>query len=268
MSRSGPSFTLRAMRLSALRRHWNEFGRSDPLWAILTAPDKKGNRWAVDEFLQTGREEIASLIAYLDSRGLATRRGRALDFGCGAGRLTYALAGYFQHVIGVDIAPSMIEVARRLHGDASRVVSAGAGRAQVEFRVNSSTRLESVESGSVDLVYTRLVLQHIAPRYVREYLAEFVRVLRPGGVLVFQLPAEDAVPVAGNGLKAIMPRWAIRTIRTVRRLREFPRMEIHGLPRPEVERLMADLGAPVVDVVDDRAHGADTPGFRYCAVKA
>ena len=53
--------TLHAMRLSGLRRHWNEFGRSDPLWAILTAPDKKGNRWSVDEFLQTGRDEIAAL---------------------------------------------------------------------------------------------------------------------------------------------------------------------------------------------------------------
>ncbi len=56
-------------------------------------------------------------------------------------------------------------------------------------------------------------------------------------------------------------------IRAVRRLREFPRMEMHGLPRRDVERLLADLGAPVVDVVDDSAHGTDTPGFRYCAVK-
>jgi len=59
----------------------------------------------------------------------------------------------------------------------------------------------------------------------------------------------------------------ISMIRKVRQLREFPRMEIHGLPRSEVEALLASLGAPVVDVVDDRAHGADTPGFRYCAVK-
>lgn len=253
------------MRLRALRRHWNEFGRSDPLWAILTVPDKKGRRWSVDEFLQTGRDEIAALIAYLDGRGLAARRRLALDFGCGAGRLTYALAGYFDRVIGVDIAPSMIEAARALHGEASL---AGARSERVEFHVNSTSRLESVESGSIDLVYTRLVLQHIAPRYIREYLAEFVRALRPGGVLVFQLPAEDAVPIAGHGLKALLPRWAILAVRTVRRLREFPRMEIHGLRRAEVERLLADLGAPVVDVVDDRAHGADTPGFRYCAVKA
>ncbi|HEV8397233.1 MAG TPA: class I SAM-dependent methyltransferase [Vicinamibacterales bacterium] len=247
------------MRLSGLRRHWDEYGKSDPLWAILTAPDKKGNRWSIDEFLQTGRDEIAGVIAYLDERGLKDGRRHALDFGCGAGRLTHALASYFDRVTGVDIAPSMIDIARRLHADVR-----GA-----EFQVNASGKLASIESESVDLVYTRLVLQHMPARYVRAYLAEFVRVLRPGGVLLFQLPGENALPVtvAGGGLKSMLPMPIISMIRAARRLREFPRMELHGLPRPEVERLLTDLGTRVVDVVDDRAHGADTPGYRYCAVK-
>ena len=248
------------MRLSALRRHWDEFGRTDPYWAILTSPDKKGNRWSVEEFLQTGRTEIASLIQYLDDRGLAPRRHRALDFGCGAGRLTHALAGHFDQAIGLDIAPSMIDAARRLH----------AGVAGVEFRVNASTRLESIESGSMDLVYALLVLQHIPPRYVREYLAEFVRVLSPGGVLVFQLPTGEPLPVKvqGGAIKQMLPSSVISMVRALRRLREFPRMELHGLPRPEVERLLADRGAPVVDVIRDQSHSSETPGFRYCAVKA
>jgi SAM-dependent methyltransferase len=248
------------MRLSSLRRHWDEYGRSDPLWAILTAPDKKGNRWSIDEFLETGRREVDELIGYLDERGLNGHRRRALDFGCGAGRLTHALATYFDEVIGVDIAPSMIEVAKRLHGSAPRL----------DFRVNASRRLESIACDSIDLIYTRLVLQHISPRYVRHYLAEFVRVLGPGGVLVFQLPSENALPVKveGHWLKRLVPLPVISLVRAVRRLREFPRMEIHGLPRREVEQLLADLGAPVVDVVDDQAHSTETPGFRYCAVKA
>jgi SAM-dependent methyltransferase len=247
------------MRLSGLRRHWNEYGRSDPLWAILTAPDKKGNRWSIDEFLQTGRDEIAALMAYLDERGITVARTRALDFGCGAGRLTHALASHFEYAVGVDIAPSMIDKARELH----------AGRPGLEFRVNASDRLESIESGSIDLVYTRLVLQHMPPRYQRAYLGEFVRVLRAGGVAVFQLPGEHARPVvpARSGLKGLLPQPVISLIRAVKDLRNFPRMELHGLARAEVEQLMAALGAPVVDVVDDRAHGADTPGYRYCAVK-
>lgn len=248
------------MRLRSLQRHWNEFGNSDPFWAILTAPEKKGNRWSIDEFLQTGRDEIAGVIAYLDERGLKNTRRCALDFGCGAGRLTHALAAYFDHVIGVDIAPSMIDIARKLH----------AGVHAVEFRVNTSGHLESIDSDSIDLVYTRLVLQHMSPRYIRGYLAEFVRVLAPGGVLLFQLPGENPIPVTitGGGLKRLLPRPVILLVRAVRQLRQFPRMEVHGLPRSEVEQLLASLGAPVLDVVDDRAHGADTPGYRYCAVKA
>ena len=247
------------MRLSGLRRHWNEYGRSDPLWAILTAPDKKGNRWSIDEFLQTGRDEIAALMAYLEERRITVARGCALDFGCGAGRLTHALAAHFDRAIGLDIAPSMIAKARELH----------AGLASADFRVNASDRLESIESGSIDLVYTRLVLQHMPPRFTRAYLAEFVRVLRPGGVAVFQLPGENARPVAAtrSGWKGLLPRPVVSMIRAVRDLRNFPRMELHGLPRAEVEQLMDGLGAPVVDVVDDRAHGADTPGYRYCAVR-
>ena len=247
------------MRLSALRRHWDEFGRTDPFWSILTSPDKKGNRWSVEEFLQTGRTEIASLIRYLDDRGLAPNRRRALDFGCGAGRLTHALADRFDHVIGVDIAPSMIDAARRLH----------AAVRGIEFRVNTSTRLESIESGSMDLVYALLVLQHIPPRYVREYLAEFARVLSPGGVLVFQLPSGEPLPVTvdGGGVKQLLPSSIVSMVRALRRLREFPRMELHGLPRHEVERLLADRGAPVVDVIRDQSHSSETPGFRYCAVK-
>ena len=74
----------------------------------------------------------------------------------------------------------MIDVAKRLHGSIPNL----------DFRVNTSARLESIPSDPIDLVYTRLVLQHMRPKYVREYLAEFIRVLGPGGVLVFQLPSE------------------------------------------------------------------------------
>jgi SAM-dependent methyltransferase len=245
------------MRLRTLRRHWDELGRQDPLWAILTSPDKQGNRWSIDEFLQTGRDEIAAVMAYLDRRGLHVARGRALDFGCGAGRLTRALAGYFDEVIGIDIAPSMIDAARQLH----------AGTGGIQFIVNTSTSLDGVESGSVDFVYSRLVLQHIHPRYVRQYLAEFVRVLRNDGVLVFQLPSDDIAPVEGRGLKNLLPLRVVALIRYLRRMASFPRMEVNGLSPERVRALLADLGAPVVDAVDDRVHGADTPGFRYCAVK-
>jgi len=245
------------MRLSTLRRHWDELGRTDPLWAALTSPQKKGNRWTVSEFLQTGQDEICAVMTYLDTRGLTVERARAIDFGCGAGRLTRALRHYFDEVVGIDIAPSMVALASELHRDA----------AGVRFIVNSSNRLDAITSESIDFVYSRLVLQHIHPRYVRQYLAEFIRVLRPGGVLLFQLPSDEIPPVVGHGLKSILPLKVVALIRAARRLARFPRMEVHGIARPEVEQLLVRAGAAIVDVTADRVHGADTPGFRYCVVK-
>jgi SAM-dependent methyltransferase len=245
------------MRLGSLRRHWNELGRRDPLWAVLTSPAATGNRWPADEFLQTGRDEIAALMSYLEQRGLPAGGGRAIDFGCGAGRVTHPLSTYFDEVIGIDIAASMIEVARRMHADVRGLT----------FIENRSTTLEGIASDSVDLVYSRLVLQHMHPRYTRRYLTEFLRVLRPGGVLVFQLPGEDPTPVVGGGLKRLLPLRAVRLIRAARSLARFPRMEVYGLARADVEQLLTRCGARVDDVIDDRVHGADTPGYRYCVVK-
>ena len=99
--------------LRQLQKNWDEFGKKDPLWAIITWPEKKGNKWEREEFFSTGRDEIDSVMAYLKSLHLEIARRRALDFGCGVGRLTQALARHFDSVVGVDIAPSMLRLAKK-----------------------------------------------------------------------------------------------------------------------------------------------------------
>ena len=46
------------MDIDDLQQHWNKLGEKDPLWAILTRPNKKGGRWTIEEFMQPGVEEI------------------------------------------------------------------------------------------------------------------------------------------------------------------------------------------------------------------
>lgn len=101
------------MNIDELKRDWNKLGRKDPLWAIITWPEKKGRRWRPDEFFETGKREIAAVLEYTVSLGLPLNLKRALDFGCGVGRLTPALAAHFDHVAGVDIAASMLQTARK-----------------------------------------------------------------------------------------------------------------------------------------------------------
>ncbi len=67
------------MNLTNLQRHWDAFGRPDPMWAILTDPARKGGRWTADEFFATGVAEIGALMAEARTLGLPAHRQRALD---------------------------------------------------------------------------------------------------------------------------------------------------------------------------------------------
>jgi len=96
----------------SLRRHqrdWEDLGELDPYWAILAYPERRFGRWDLDEFFRTGAEEIARLEAEMQRLGRPARRERALDFGCGVGRLTQALAPHFERVVGVDVGKRGVE---------------------------------------------------------------------------------------------------------------------------------------------------------------
>jgi SAM-dependent methyltransferase len=257
------------MALRYLRKTWDQFGRNDPLWAILTHSGKKGNRWDLDEFFQTGRDDIARLVAYLDRVAPWCRRGSALDFGCGIGRLTLALADHFDEVVGVDVARPMITRADELNPTPDRC----------RFVLNRSAHLRRFADGTFDLVYSRIVLQHMQPPLVRRYLPELIRVLRPGGALVFQLPdtlnvdPEElfrAAPVEGR-LKQRLPRhwvWAWRSFKYRIIVGPKPlRMEMFGMPRDEVEAVILAAGGRLVDVQPDHSHGTDDPGWQYCVTR-
>jgi SAM-dependent methyltransferase len=167
------------MNLKRLQQHWDAWGKTDPYWAILAVPEKKGNRWDLDEFFAAGREEIDNVMASLRGLGQEPTFGRALDFGCGVGRLTQALADRFDEAWGVDIAPSMIKLANRYNRHADRC----------RYFLNDRPDLRVFQDSTFDFIYSNITLQHVDSSYHASYLAEFLRVLVPGGVLVFQLPS-------------------------------------------------------------------------------
>ena len=115
----------------------------------------------------------------------------------------------FTSVVGVDVAPSMLEAARQLLPD----------RANCEFRLNQTNNLGWSPDGSFDFVLSLLVLQHLdSTETIKAFLREFVRVLRPGGAIVVQLPS--SVPAH----KIPLPSWRSRSgirIRTARLLRRI-----------------------------------------------
>jgi len=175
------------MELKDLQSHWDTWGKTDPFWAILSDPAKRGGKWGDAEFFRTGEEWIAHVMRYVDSLGVSLGRKNALDFGCGAGRLTQPLCRYFEQSCGVDIAESMIELANQFnrHGDRCR------------YYLNQSDDLELFGDDVFDFIYTFVVLQHMHPEYSKNYIREFMRVLAPGGLLIFQIPGE-LIPVAAQ----------------------------------------------------------------------
>ncbi len=178
------------MEFEELARSWDAWGESDPLWAILTLPGTRGGRWDPEEFFRSGEVEIDELFAYLERLGWPLARHRALDFGCGVGRLTQALCTRFERVDGVDVAASMIDGAERFNrfGDRCR------------YHLNVSQDLALFPEGSFDLVYSAYVLQHMAPGFAEGYVREFVRVLADGGLALFQLPTARREPAPNDPL--------------------------------------------------------------------
>ncbi len=166
--------------MKSLQRQWDRFGRKDPLWAVLSLPEKRHGRWNEQEFFETGRCEIEDVLRRAGDLGSMPPRERALDFGCGVGRLTQALAGVFDGCDGVDIAPSMIALAEKYNRFPDRC----------RYHLNDQADLRLFADASFSFVYSNLVLQHMPSELSRIFVAEFLRVLAPGGLLVFHIPAE------------------------------------------------------------------------------
>jgi SAM-dependent methyltransferase len=233
------------------RQDWEDLSVLDPYWAILSDRAGRFGRWDKDAFLARGEREIDAVLADGRRFGLPRQRADALDFGCGAGRLTLAISRHFRHCLGLDISERMIGEAREL----------AAGVANCEFAVHDAPDLAALPSASFDLVVSRLVLQHIPSAQAKtRYIAEFIRVLRPGGLLAFQLPSE--IPLRHRiqprpRLYGLLRRSGVSPDRLYRQLRLHP-IRMSALASSRVFEVIDLAGAQALDVHEKEFAGGVT----------
>lgn len=237
--------------LENLQATWENLGKKDALWAILTYPQKKNGKWEIDEFFSDGKKEIDDLMNYISSLNVTISHQRALDFGCGVGRLTQALAQYFDEVCGVDIAPSMIDLANKYNCHESRC----------NYYLNNSNCLSIFPDKSFDFIFSKITLQHMKPAYCKKYISEFLRILAPTGVLIFQLPSERIQKIS-------IPNPLLDIYRQLR-YGSF-RMEMHGMKQSEVVKFIEeDTSVEILNIKQDNSASAGDKwlSFQYCIIK-
>jgi SAM-dependent methyltransferase len=185
-------------------------------------------------FFDSGRRQLARLAKEIETNtGCKLESRRALDFGCGVGRLALPMAERCEYVYGLDVSlPALREAAQH----AKRV-----NLSNVEFI--EASRLSEL-SGRYDLVQSLLVFQHIPSREGERIFATLVRGLRPGGVGAIQVTLRPSRPLGGllRSTSASLSRGGNRANPTWRRRLSYPYMLIHSYSLNRLAELLADAG--------------------------
>jgi ubiquinone/menaquinone biosynthesis C-methylase UbiE len=165
------------------------------------------------------------------SESIAEIDGALLDTSCGTGHM---LARYHEHfdttrpLIGVDLSPHMVAIARALLG------------ARAELLLGDMCRLDGVDNSSAAAVLSYFALHHLSADDAQLALQEWHRVLRPGGTLAIATwegegaidYGEDSDLVALRYTSDKVTRWAeeagFRVTRcVVEPVEEFPMAAVY-----------------------------------------
>ena len=152
---------------------WERFGKEAPYFGVLA--DEKYLPASIEEhrhsFFASGTASVRRILLEWERHFGALPRGRALDHGCGVGRLSLPFAREFSEVLGIDVAQSMITEARL---NAER-----AGAANLHFALADDGLSEA--AGEFDFVNSLMVLQHVPVRRGLVILGHLLAKVRPGG---------------------------------------------------------------------------------------
>ncbi|MFO1238577.1 MAG: class I SAM-dependent methyltransferase [Alphaproteobacteria bacterium] len=215
---------------------WSQLGETKPHWSVLSDADFLPEQIEANraDFYASGAADVALI------EGVLRRHGRALadfpvcmEFGVGVGRVTRHLAGKVQRLLGCDISPSHLALAREALDEAR-----AANAELVQATVGNAFGMET----PFDFWFSRIVLQHNPPPVIAMILRQTFARLKPGGLALFQVPTY-AVGYAFQVDRYLDDPGASQGI------------EMHCLPQQAVFQIAAEAGCVPLEIREDNDTG-------------
>jgi len=202
---------------------WNALGETQPYFAVLTEDRYLREQMSEEDreaFFASGDADIAHLFELIPDFAPKS----ALDFGCGVGRLTRALAKRVERVAGVDAAESMLRLARE--------------------NVPGATFSSTIPDQRFDFIVSLIVFQHIPVRRGEALLDELLAHLEPGGAaalhFTFRRPGSSLRRIA-RGIRARVP-LVHRVAQRLRGERPMPYMQMNEYDQSRIVSIMRRHG--------------------------
>lgn len=221
----------RQQLFNKVQQVWQRLGETAAYWSVAThdkfLPENIDN--AYDDFYSTGAENVHTLLSTLSRNQIAVANLKTcIDFGCGVGRLSVALAAQFDQVTAVDVSASHLAIANQVF--TKRHISNVA-----TLHLAQITDVHTLPC--VDLIYSVIVLQHNPPPVIRYLLCALFGRLNPGGVAVIQLPT-----YLPKGYRFVANEYLVNG---------GTGMEMHALPQRVIFRDARTSGIDVLEVLED-----------------
>jgi SAM-dependent methyltransferase len=246
-----------------MRQDWDQRAREDAFHYI--ASWRKD--WTPESFFESGEEDYRRLVAPVFDRFHYDPQGKSmLELGCGAGRMTKSFAQRFTRVSAFDISKEMLGHAKALFPEASNV----------SWALGNGTDLSGLGDESVDFAFSYIVLQHMPePAFAHRYIREMIRVLKPGGMFLFQFNSVPQMTMNWKGRLAwgiVDFPWALGFRQVSRGVASMLGLspEIAGkswrgaaLDVKKVQETIENAGARVMGTT-----GEDTPMTWCCGLKS
>jgi cyclopropane fatty-acyl-phospholipid synthase-like methyltransferase len=164
--------------LLKMQQDWDARARENARYYVATAKQE----WTDEDFYASGERSVAEYVL-TDMENICQEKDPkqmpVLEIGCGAGRITRALANIFGEVHGVDVSGEMVKLAQ----------TALADRPNAFVYQNNGEDLSVIPSGlEFDFAISTIVFQHIPSHEIIEnYVRETGRLLRKGALFKFQV---------------------------------------------------------------------------------